>query len=224
MTHDPNQPPRHRHERAEVRRRQIVEAALELFARHGYAATTTKAIAQQVGVTEGLIFHYFPTKAELLRAAVRERRSFVGEVQALLVEAGDAPARDVLRHIVMGWVEAIRHQQSLVTVLLVESQANEELGRAFRAVVGELVAAMSGYLQARVAAGELREDLPTTSSAMMFFSSLMVFFLTHRHLDEAAWHDRATAFTREMLDTWFRGSLAGAPAAADRPATEVPPA
>lgn len=224
MTHDPNQPPSHRHERAEVRRRQIVEVALELFARHGYAATTTKRIAQEVGVTEGLIFHYFPTKAELLRAAVRERRSFVGEVQALLVEAGDAPAREVLRNIVMGWVEAIRHQQSLVTVLLVESQTNEELGRAFRAVVGELVGAMSGYLEARVAAGELRDDLPTTSSAMMFFSSLMVFFLTHRHLGRGAWHDRATAFTGEMLDTWFRGALAPSPAAAERPVTEVPPA
>ena len=66
-----------RSEQAEARRQQIVDAALELFAQQGYSATTTKSIAQAVGVTEGLIFHYFPTKGDLLRVAAGQRSMFV---------------------------------------------------------------------------------------------------------------------------------------------------
>lgn len=202
--------PPSRRERAEARRQQIVDAALRLFAHQGYAATTTKSIAEDVGVTEGLIFHYFPTKADLLRAAAGQSTTFVGEVHALLSEAEERSAREVLGDIVLGWIEAIRHQESLVTMLVVESQSNEELGQAFRGVVGELVDTMAAYLRGRVAAGELRADLPTGTSAMLFFSSLVMFFLTNRHLESEAWHRRALSFTAEMLDTWFRGSLAPA--------------
>ena len=95
-----------------------------------------------------------------------------------------------------------------MTMLLVESQSNDELGQAFRGVVGDLVEATARYLRARVEAGELREDLPTNTSAMLFFSSLMMFFLANRHLEPDVWRRQATRFTSEMLDTWFRGALA----------------
>ncbi|MDR6772973.1 helix-turn-helix domain-containing protein [Azospirillum sp. BE72] len=51
-----------------ARRRAIVDAALPLFARKGFAATTTKEIAQAAGVSEGLIFKHFPSKASLYEA------------------------------------------------------------------------------------------------------------------------------------------------------------
>ncbi len=197
-----------RREQAEARKQQIVDAALNLFAQHGFAATSTKRIAQEVGVTEGLIFHYFQNKGELLMAVATQRRTFMGEAAALLDEAEDRPAREVLGGIVLGWVEAIQRQSDLVTMLLVESQNNPELATVFRGVVGQMVAAMTGYLASRVRAGELRSDLPVRTSAMVFFSSLMMFFLTNRDLGPTEWHERATEFTTEMLDAWFGGALA----------------
>jgi AcrR family transcriptional regulator len=53
---------------AEERRAAIIEAALPLFARKGFAATTTKEIAAAAGVSEGLIFRHFPSKAALYEA------------------------------------------------------------------------------------------------------------------------------------------------------------
>jgi len=197
-----------RREQAEARKQQIVEAALNLFAQHGFAATSTKRIAQEVGITEGLIFHYFKNKGELLMAVATERRTFMGEATTLLERAEGRPARDVLGGIVLGWVEAIQRQSDLVTMLLVESQNNPELATVFRGVVAQMVAAMTGYLASRVRAGELRQDLPVRTSAMVFFSSLMMFFLTNRSLNPTEWHERATEFTTEMLDAWFRGALA----------------
>jgi AcrR family transcriptional regulator len=53
---------------AEERRAAIIEAALPLFARKGFAATTTKQIAAAAGVSEGLIFKHFPSKAAIYEA------------------------------------------------------------------------------------------------------------------------------------------------------------
>jgi TetR/AcrR family transcriptional regulator len=55
---------------AEDRRRQIVHAAIELFARKGFDGTTTREIAQAAGVSEALIFRHFPTKHDLYRAII----------------------------------------------------------------------------------------------------------------------------------------------------------
>ena len=55
----------------EVRRAQLVRAAVTAFARDGYPGVQLQAIADEVGVTRNLINHYFPGgKAELHRAAV----------------------------------------------------------------------------------------------------------------------------------------------------------
>ncbi|HKX08118.1 MAG TPA: helix-turn-helix domain-containing protein [Stellaceae bacterium] len=53
---------------SEARRRRIVDAALPLFARKGFAGTTTKEIAEAAEVSEALLFKHFPTKAALYGA------------------------------------------------------------------------------------------------------------------------------------------------------------
>lgn len=50
----------------ERRRRRIIAAARALFARSGYEATTTRAIAARAGVAAGTLFLYFPEKRDLL--------------------------------------------------------------------------------------------------------------------------------------------------------------
>ncbi len=49
----------------EERRKAIVEAAMPLFARKGFAGTTTKEIAEAARVSEALVFKHFPSKAAL---------------------------------------------------------------------------------------------------------------------------------------------------------------
>lgn len=53
-----------------ARRQAILDAALPLFAGKGFAATTTKEIAQAAGVSEALIFKHFPSKVSLYEALV----------------------------------------------------------------------------------------------------------------------------------------------------------
>ncbi|NIH72429.1 TetR/AcrR family transcriptional regulator [Auritidibacter ignavus] len=53
----------------------ILQAALELFAQHGPAATSMRSISTQAGVTVGLITHHYGTKA-LLKEAVEDEIVF----------------------------------------------------------------------------------------------------------------------------------------------------
>ncbi len=61
-----------RGERSQETRRRIVEAAMRLFAQHGFDRTNTATIAKEAGVSQGIIFHYFETKKKLFWAVVFE--------------------------------------------------------------------------------------------------------------------------------------------------------
>ncbi len=59
--------------RARARKREhLIAAATRAFARHGYTGATTKRLAEEAGVSEGLFYHYFPSKRRLL-AVIRDR-------------------------------------------------------------------------------------------------------------------------------------------------------
>jgi AcrR family transcriptional regulator len=51
-------------------RLQIVEAALRCFVELGYARTTTTVIAEKAGLSRGAMLHHFPSKIDIVRAAV----------------------------------------------------------------------------------------------------------------------------------------------------------
>jgi AcrR family transcriptional regulator len=51
-------------------RQEILDAARELFAEHGYDRTTIRGVARTAGVDPALIHHYFGTKADLFTASV----------------------------------------------------------------------------------------------------------------------------------------------------------
>lgn len=85
-----------RQQQALARREQIIEAAIVLFAQQGFDGTSPKQITRSIGITEGLIFHYFPTKADLLSAVLETRHGCIGELRQLLSQAEQQPVGEVL--------------------------------------------------------------------------------------------------------------------------------
>ncbi|PZQ58408.1 MAG: hypothetical protein DI570_17855 [Phenylobacterium zucineum] len=66
---------------AEVRRRQIMDAAAALVLAQGYLPLSLERLAAQVGVSKGLIYEYFPTQSDLFAA-------LVGDELGVLADAG----------------------------------------------------------------------------------------------------------------------------------------
>ena len=59
-----------RKEQKEAKKMQIIQAALDLFVERGYYGTKTSQISKRAGISEGLLFHYFPTKEYLLEELI----------------------------------------------------------------------------------------------------------------------------------------------------------
>lgn len=61
-----------RHRRSEHTRRQVLDAALDLFSHQGYRATGVKEIAEAAGVSTGNVYHHFPDKEAIFRTLLDE--------------------------------------------------------------------------------------------------------------------------------------------------------
>jgi len=72
-----------RQERSRTTRRRLVEAAAECIAEQGWHGTTVAVIAERAGVSRGAAQHHFPTREDLVAAAVEH----VGEVQIVVLRA-----------------------------------------------------------------------------------------------------------------------------------------
>lgn len=93
--------------RSEERRREFVERAIELFAEEGFE-TSTRGLARALGVTQPLLYRYFPSKddliAEVYRTVFLDR--WRPEWEALLGDRG-RPLGDRLAEFYLSYLEVI---------------------------------------------------------------------------------------------------------------------
>jgi len=56
-------------EHSDARRRQIIDAAFQCFARKGFHQTSMRDIYQQAGLSPGAVYHYFDSKDAIIQAS-----------------------------------------------------------------------------------------------------------------------------------------------------------
>ena len=161
---------------AEERRNQLIDTALEVFARKGVENATTKDLAEAAGVAQGLMYHYFKSKEDLL-LAVMEKHGFMPDLRRILAVGHDRPAGAVLLEIASGFQAMLEERQALARVVFREAWTNPEVGRVLGAMIHEAAAGVASYLSARVAAGELRPHNPDVA-ARTFLHTIFMMNLT----------------------------------------------
>jgi AcrR family transcriptional regulator len=110
-----------RAERGEATRAALIEAARELFTEKGYAAVGTSEIVQRAGTTRGAMYHHFPDKKELFRAAYEETEKML--VEGMAAKVGDI--EDPWEALVAGmrWFFDISSDPKLMRMGLVDGPA-----------------------------------------------------------------------------------------------------
>ena len=138
--------PRQR-QRAEERRDQVIEAAIEEFAVNGYAAASTAAIAKRAGISQPYIYALFPSKMELFLAA---HDRVIGAIRDTFREAarGATSAEDALERMGLTYPTLIGDKTHLLFQLQAYAAAGdpeirEHTARAFQRLVDD-VTALSG--------------------------------------------------------------------------------
>src|SRR5213593_5137788 len=142
------------------RQASIITAAASLFAAKGFQGTTTREIAKTAGISEALVFKYFPTKRALYAAILAEKAP-LSELLAAVEEA--ARKRDDARVFTMVASHRIRRgaDPSLIRLLLFSALEGHELSDMFfrnrHRVFYEFLA---GYIARRTREGKFRKVDP----------------------------------------------------------------
>jgi len=131
------------HAGADDRRERLVDAARDLFAATGYAATSLRQIALRAGVTPALAHYYFKDKTGLFDALARERIAPLLEGIEAAIERRSTGAAALAEFVQQFTLVSARHPW-LPQLLLRETQAMQLL---------------AGKLQALVAAGQARHAI-----------------------------------------------------------------
>jgi TetR/AcrR family transcriptional regulator len=146
------------------RRRQLLDAALELFSHKGFGGTTTKEIAAAAGVTEAIIFRHFPSKQALYTAVLDskaescEHEEWLAEIQKHMDRNDDA---GVLRTFAAAILTSYRTDARFERILLFAALEGHEHGlahhRKFATPIFEL---FRDYISRRQREGAVRDYNP----------------------------------------------------------------
>ncbi|MDP8959076.1 MAG: TetR/AcrR family transcriptional regulator [Actinomycetota bacterium] len=156
-----------------------MDAALRVFAEHGFHKATIKRIAGQAQLrSPALIYWYFTDKVDLFRAAILERAPIL-KLAASPESLLEAPPRQALLQVARTYYRTFDDPvaRRLMRVLLSEATRNREVARHF-AERGPMAVLrlLSSYLQRQVELGRLRPHDPETS-ARCFGGMLLVYLL-----------------------------------------------
>lgn len=103
-----------RREQARRTRQQILDAAVQLFARNGYDATSLQMIADQLGLTKAAVYYHFRAKADMLVELSDPAIMALNEALDR-VEAGRRADRITL--LINGIIDVLLAQREVITVL-----------------------------------------------------------------------------------------------------------
>ncbi len=166
----------------DAKRQHLLDAAVRVFAAHGYAAATMDAVATAAGVSKAQLYLYFDGKDALFFAAFSR---FAETVRADLTNAaaGAGPADRRLRAIATAWGAAMARNRALLPIVLefwaaAAAGPNREIFAAtLHAAYEEARTTVACVLADGRAAGAVAPDAPVDALATAFVGALDGLFI-----------------------------------------------
>jgi AcrR family transcriptional regulator len=177
-------------ERAARTRLEILEAAITLFARRGILATTMAELAKAIRMTPGALYWHFPTKEDLLLAAIEELNGrYIKEFADLITEGRKLPARDQLLQFFSRTQAFLRYHREygifFGMVAAESAETHERVAEALRGALSlyvEVVRGIIRYGQTRTL--EFRPDVDAEGTAHALLGAYMGMII-HQNLFQA---------------------------------------
>ncbi len=176
-------------EQYEIRKWQILDIALSHFIRYGFYGTSTRKIAEEAGISSGLMFHYFSNKLALYEALVE-----IG-CEKLTIDSGEGESPLVFFEKQVEWFLSVASKNNFASRMfvfmgLVAINASDVSERAAEMIQNHDVEAMSvPYIVRGQELGEIRPGDPTTLS-VLFYASIQGFAETLVYRDDVELPDK----------------------------------
>lgn len=138
---------------------EIIDAAATVFAEKGYHGSSTKDIADRLGIRQGSLYYYFESKESALEEVCQKGvEGFVQQLEAILA-SGDEPA-EMLRAAVHGHIKPLDDKPNYVRVFLRERhELPPPRRRKIAAAAGHYEKLLETLFEQGVASGAFRADL-----------------------------------------------------------------
>ena len=180
-----------RRERKDTRPQEIVAAAFEEFATHGYAATRLEDVASRARVSKGLPYLYFKTKEALFKAVVKSVITPHFDAIRKQMESTDMSSEEFLKGPFLAFIQelVLSRRAAIARLLIAEGHKHPELTAFyFEHVISHGIEAMRNLIDRGVARGEFRptqlREFPQLLIAPVLTAVLWrALFERHRHLD-----------------------------------------
>lgn len=192
---------------ASPKRRQVVDAASDLFLAHGYGAVSMDAVARTAGVSKATLYAYFASKDQLFATIIGER-GLCAELDENLFAEHVTDLRATLNRIGHGVLRFMLRERTLAfyRIAIAESARFPELGRAFHASGPKLLLErVAAWLTGQQAAGLLRPaDMAVATEQFMALLRSGVFLRASLALPPAPTDAEIDATVTAAVDTWLR--------------------
>jgi len=155
------------------RREQILKGAMRIFAQKGFRGTTTREIARRLGISEALMFKYFPSKEALYRAIIQKRTDGSEEMffPKEAIQAKDD--RQVFRSIASYLIQKNTEDPTFMRLVLYSALERHDLSKIFfenHAV--ERTKLLSEYIRQRIKEKAFKK-VPPMLAARAFMGMVM---------------------------------------------------
>jgi AcrR family transcriptional regulator len=155
------------------KRRQILDAAIRVFARQGFHSTRVADIADEAGVAYGLVYHYFKSKDEVLNELFSERWSLLLAAIEEADRSADLTPRAKLEAAAGFIVDSYRHDPELMKVIIVEvTRAANSFGRTHLAEIRRAYDSIAKIVAEGQESGEFRRDIDPNFASMSFYGAI----------------------------------------------------
>jgi len=154
----------------EQRRQELVEAAFELIAEHGFEGLRTRDVANAVGVNIATLHYYFPTKESLIRGVVEQAME---RFRSTLAPHGSPP--DQLRNHLRAVRKLMTDEPRLASVmgeLALRSTRDRTIASIMDKAYDAWQATMRGLLHRAVTAGGAPAELDNDGVAALIIATL----------------------------------------------------
>jgi AcrR family transcriptional regulator len=149
--------------RAQARKTEILDAALQVFSSKGFHEATNRDIAEAAGISSaGLIYHYFTDKRDLLMQLFERIHPMISLLSSP-EHFRDVPLREGLLTFATAFVKLAQEPQRLDMMRLFLGEALRDPDFAdilYAAGPGRGVAFLAAWLEPHICSGELREAPP----------------------------------------------------------------
>jgi TetR/AcrR family transcriptional regulator, transcriptional repressor of aconitase len=194
---------------SDERRKAIVAASVPLFARKGFAGTTTKELAETAGISEALLFRHFPSKKHLYGEILQlgcegdpalQRLAELEPSTATLIHM----IRFMVRHFLLGGgVDRVELDTRLRLLLHSFLEDGEYARELFDTIFERVHPLFAASIEAATAAGDLKPG-PIASANRFWFGhhvAAMVAFVFLPGLASVPYQGGVTALVEEA--SWF---------------------